>query len=113
MEHLLGTTYGVFFIVTILAMGFASYMTGQACANTWRPASHTIFYCFLLGLTDRFLVFALFQGELLSISGYIIDTAVLIVIALFAYRLSRVVRLVRQYPWLYERTGLLSCRERP
>ena len=113
MEYLLGTTYGVFFIVTILVMGFASYMTGQACANTWRPVSHAIFYCFLLGLTDRFLVFALFQGELLSISGYLIDTAVLIVIALFAYRLSRVVRLVRQYPWLYERTGLLSCRERP
>ena len=113
MESLLGTTYGVFFIVTIVVMGFASYMTGQACANTWRPMGHAVFYCILLGLADRFLVFALFQGELLSISGYVIDTAVLIVIALFAFRLKRAARLVMQYPWLYERTGLLSYRERP
>ena len=112
MESLLGTTYDVFFIVTVMVMGFASYMTGQACANTWRPMGHTVFYCFLLGFADRFLVFALFQGELLSITGYMIDTAVLVVITLFAYRLNRAARLVMQYPWLYERTGLLSCRER-
>ena len=112
MEALLGTTYGVFFIVTIMVMGFAAYMTGQVCATTWRPVGHAVFYCFLLGLTDRFLVFALFQGELLSVSGYLIDTAVLIVVALFAYRLNRTARLVTQYPWIYERTGLLSYRER-
>lgn len=112
MEGLLGTGYGVFFIVTIVVMGFAAYVTGQACANTWRPIGHVVFYCFLLGLTDRFLVFALFEGELLSVSGYLIDTVVLIVIALFAFRLNRTVRLVTQYPWLYERTGLLSYRER-
>tara|TARA_A100001037_G_C15148871_1_gene637895 strand:+ start:4807 stop:5151 length:345 start_codon:yes stop_codon:yes gene_type:complete len=113
MESLLGTTYGVFFIVTIMVMGFAAYMTGQACANTWRPAGHTVFYCLMLGLTDRFLTFALFEGELLSLTGYVIDTAVLIAIALFAYRLNRAARLVTQYPWLYERTGLLTYRERP
>ena len=112
MEGLLGTTYDVFLIVTILVMGFASYMTGQACANTWRPVGHAVFYCFLMGLADRFLVFALFQGELLSISGYVIDTAVLIGIAIFAFRLNRTTRLVMQYPWLYERTGLLTYRER-
>ena len=112
MESLLGTTFGVFFIVTVVVIGFASYMTGQACAATWRPVGHVVAYGFMLGLADRFLVFALFQGELLSISGYVIDTAVLIVIALFSYRLNRAVRLVRQYPWVYERTGLLSYRER-
>lgn len=112
MEGLLGTTYGVFLIVTIFVMGFAAYMTGQACANTWRPMGHAIFYCILLGLVDRFLTFALFEGELLSLSGYVIDTVVLIAITMFAYRLNRAARLVMQYPWLYERTGLLSSRRR-
>ena len=34
MEGLLGTGYGVFFIVTIVVMGFAAYVTGQGPART-------------------------------------------------------------------------------
>ena len=112
MDGLFGGSPWVFLVVTVLVMGAASYMTGQACANTWRPLGHAVFYCLLLGATDRFLVFALFGGELLSIRGYAVDTAVLVAIMLFAYRVTRVARLAAQYPWLYERTGLLSCRER-
>ena len=74
MEQAIGTTYGVFFVITVAVMGFAAYMTGQAMANTWKPAWHSVGYCILLGLADRFLTFALFEGELLSLSGYLIDT---------------------------------------
>ena len=103
---------GVFLVVTVAVMGFAAYMTGQACANAWRPVGHAVFYCLLLGLADRFLVFALFEGELLSVGGYLVDTAVLVGIALLAFRLNRAARLTTQYPWLYERAGLLSWRDR-
>ena len=112
MEGPPGANLGVFLVVTVMVMGFAAYMTGQACANAWRPVGHTVFYCLLLGLADRFLVFALFGGELLSVGGYLVDTAVLIAIALLAFRLNRAARLTTQYPWLYERVGLLSWRER-
>ena len=57
-------------------------------------------------------MFALFEGELLSVTGYVIDTAVLMAISLFAYRLNRVNRVVNQYPWLYERAGLFNWREK-
>jgi len=33
-------------------------------------------------------------------------------IAAFAYRLTRVRQMVQQYPWLYERKGLLGWEER-
>lgn len=112
MMELLGTTLPVFITITVVVIGFAAYMTGQALGNTWQPVGRLIFYCVLLGFADRFLVFALFEGELVSVSGYVIDTAVLIAIALVAYRFNRARRIVSQYPWLYERTGPFTWREK-
>ncbi len=101
-----------FIIVTVFVMGFASYMTGQAMANTWRTFRQLFFYCLLLGLVDRFLIFSLFDGELLSIAGYLVDTMVLTAIASLSFRLKLSRKMVSQYPWLFERTGLFSWRER-
>ncbi len=112
METLLGTTPGVSFTVTVVVMGFAAFMTGQAMADTWKPVRQVVAYCLLLGLGDRFLIFSLFEGELLSLSGYVIDSAVLVAISLFAYRLTQVRKMTSQYPWIYERAGLLSWRDR-
>ncbi len=112
MQSLLGTSLGVFLGVTVALMGFAAYMTGQALANTWKPMWHTIVYGALLGASARFLIFALFEGKLLSLSGYVIDTIALVLIALFAYRVTQAHKMVTQYPWLYERTGLFGWREK-
>ena len=113
MEAFLGTTAGVFFGMTVMVMGFTAFMTGQALAGTWKPMWQAAFYCLLLGFADRFLIFSLFDGELLSLSGYLIDSAVLIAISLFAYRLTQARRMITQYPWVYEREGLLGWREKP
>ena len=112
MEALLGTTPGVSFTVTVVVMGFAAFMTGQALAGTWKSMWQVVLYCLLLGLGDRFLIFSLFEGELLSLSGYVIDSAVLVAISLFAYRLTQARKMTSQYPWIYERAGLLSWRNR-
>ena len=111
MESVLGTSPGVFLALTVIIMGGAGYMTGHALAVTWRPLWQVCLYCLLLGAADRFLTFALFQGPLLSLTGYIIDSAVITAIALLAYRLTRVRRMVSQYPWLYARSGPFSWRE--
>jgi len=107
-----GDGLGVFLGVTLCVMGFTAFMTGQAVANTWKPAWHALAYAGLLGLVDRFLVYALFEGALLSPAGYLVDTAVLCAIALAAFRISQVRRMVQQYPWLYARTGLFTWREK-
>lgn len=112
MESILGTTVTVFLAITVGLIGFAAYMTGQAVANTWRPPWQVVVYMFLLGAAARFLIFALFEGKLLSLTGYLASTAVLLVIGFFAYRLTRARKMVHQYPWLYDRAGLFGWRRR-
>jgi hypothetical protein len=112
MVEWLGTSLSVFFVLTVVLMGGAGFMTGQALAAAWRPVWQLFLYSLLLGAADRFLSFALFQGELLSFTAYLFDTAVIAAIALIAFRLTRARRMVSQYPWLYERRGPFSWRER-
>jgi hypothetical protein len=66
----------------------------------------------LLGFALRFLHYALFGAELLSLQYYLTHTLVLIGFASLGYRLTRVRQMVTQYNWLYERNGLFSWRDR-
>jgi len=105
-----GTTvdWPVFIGVTLILCGFAAGATGRALAATWRPVWWTLPYAALLGFVDRFIHWSLFDGDLLAPAGYAVDTAALVAIALVAYRITQVARMVRQYPWLYRRSGLFS-----
>ena len=47
-----------------------------------------------------------------SIAGFLLGWAVQAAIGMFAYRLTRVRQMARQYPWLYRRKGLLGWEER-
>jgi len=112
MGEVIGNSLAVFIGVTCVIAGGAAWMTGQALAAAWRPAWQAVGYALLLTLADRFLIFALFEGELLSLSGLLLDAAVLIVIALAGHRITLAAQMVKQYPWLYERHGVLSWRQR-
>ncbi|WP_119458310.1 DUF6867 family protein [Rhodospirillaceae bacterium SYSU D60014] len=112
MDAVLGASLPVFIGLTVVLFGGAAFMMGQAVAGTWRPAWQVVTYGALLALADRFLVFALFGGELLSLTGYLVHAAVLVGIGLLAYRFMRAHKMVSQYPWLYERAGLFGWREK-
>ncbi len=114
MVELLGTTWPALIGVTMLvvAMTFASFITGQGLANTWRPMWQIVPYSLLLGCADRFLTWGLFEGGLFLLSGYVIDTLVLLLIALIAYRLTQARKMVAQYPWIYERVGPFGWRQK-
>jgi EamA domain-containing membrane protein RarD len=112
MEILLGTTLDVWICITLVLTGGASYMTGQAIARTWRPLWQVVAYSLLLAVASRFFVYALFDGNMLLASGYVIDAAVLMVIGLLAFRINQVQMMVNQYPWLYERAGPFGYRAR-
>ncbi len=99
--------------ITLVLGGGCAWMTGRALAQSWRPDWQIAVYCLLLGVADRFLVFALYQGDLLSPTGYLADVLLFMLIAVAAFRLVRARRMVRQYPWLYVRHGLMGWRERP
>jgi len=98
----------VFIGITILFMGGCAFMSGQALAATWRPLWQVFPYALGLACAARFLCFALFQGTLLSLPGFALNAAVLTAITLGAYRMTQARGMVRQYPWLYRRTGLFS-----
>ncbi len=112
MELILGTTLPVFIGLTIILMGGCAFLMGQAMATGWKPLGFVVIYSALLGLADRFLLYALFEGELLTLSGYLIHAVILFGIAWISYALTRARRMVTQYPWLYERTGPFTWRPR-
>lgn len=103
-------SWQVFLGTTVFLMGGFSFMTGHALAATWRPWWQTIPYALMLGGVDRFLIYALFNGTLLSATGFLLDTAVLLLISLASYRLTQARKMVNQYPWLYERSGPFAWR---
>lgn len=113
---MVGTTTPVFVGITLVLMGFAAWMTGQAMANAWKPMWHVLPFGLLLGFADRFLIWGLFHPDdadvLWLVSGYAIDTAILLAYALVAFRLTKARKMVAQYPWIYERTGPFGWREK-
>lgn len=112
MEHLLGSSVAVFIGVTVLLFGAASWMTGRATAMAWQTGWLLLPYSLLLGLGARFLTYALFEGQLLSLPGYGVSVGAIGLVMLIAYRVYHVRQMVRQYPWLYERQGLFTWRDK-
>ena len=113
----MGGIYGVqtladILLVSVFLGGGAAWLTGRAIAQTWRPLWHAAGYIALLGCAVRYIHFALFQGELLSLPAYLLDTAFLLIVGGLAWRIALTAQMVRQYPWLYERTSLFTFRPR-
>lgn len=102
----------VFIGLTCVLFGGVSWLTGTAIAATWRPAWQAAAYALLLTAFDRFLHFAVFYGDLLSVPHAVRDFIVILCVGLAAWRFTHVTCMVRQYPWLYRRTGVFSYRER-
>ena len=102
----------LFLLVTCVMGGWAAWMTGRAMAGAWKPYWQALLYCLLLAAAVRFIHYALFGGTLRSLHFYLVDLAVLVVIASAGFRIRRARQMTRQYSWLYERTGPFTWRER-
>lgn len=101
MSSVLGASPYVFLGITVVLAGGAAWLMGQTLGRAWRPYWQVLIYALLLGLGDRFITYALFDGELLSATGFVIDLAVIVAIGSAAYWLSRARTARRQYPWLH------------
>ena len=68
--RLLGTSPAIFIGLTLILIGGAAILTGRAVARELEAgAGRWCAACFGLALADRFLTYALFQGELLNSWG--------------------------------------------
>lgn len=112
MEAILGASLSVFIGLTIIVFGGCGVLTGQVLAEGWKPQWTVYGYSLLLGVGDRFLNWGLFGGELLSVSGFVVHTLTIGVITLIAYRIAFARRMIKQYPWVYERAGPFGWKER-
>lgn len=101
-----------FAIITFGLGGATAWMTGRACAVTWRPTYVLFFYLVLLGGAVRFVHFAVFEGTLVSPLYFIVDTIVVLAIGFLAFRHTRRNQMVTQYYWLYEPSGALGWRSK-
>ena len=99
-------------LFNLAIVGPASFAAGHAVAIAWRHPAKVAFYTGLLSAGLRFLDYALADGELWSAGGFFLGWAVQLAIGAFAFRLTRTRQMVRQYPWLYQRKGLLGWEDR-
>lgn len=111
LAALLGTSPGIFIGLTVILVGGAAILTGRAVASNWKPAWQVVAACVGLALVDRFLIYALFQGELLNLWGILIHFVVLTAMGLAAWQMAKVSKLVTQYPWRYRRTSPFAYEE--
>lgn len=106
------SSVGLFFLITCLLGGWAAWMTGKACAVTWRPYAVFVAYMIPLGFAVRFIHHALFEGTLFSAQYFLVDTLILLVIGTIGFRYTRTKQMARQYYWIYEKVSPLTWREK-
>jgi hypothetical protein len=111
IQHILDGSLTGFILLTVIVFGFGAMMMGRALAETWRPIWQNVAYGLLLGVANRLFHNFFLADDPLNLPSYIVQTAVLIGIALCAYRITKAQKMVAQYPWLYQRAGLFSWRE--
>lgn len=104
---------GVFLLVTGILGGGAATLAGRAVALTWRPWWQVVVYMLMLGAAVRFIHFALFEGTLLSVHYYAVDTLVCLAFGFLGFQTARARRMVAQYPWINAPVGPLRWRRKP
>src|SRR5258708_893037 len=108
MLDFLSDNAGAFLLVTVALGGGAAWQAGRAVAQTWRPWWQAVLYMFILGAAVRVIHLALFDGTLLSLGTYALDTAVAIGCAGLGLRTTRARQMARQYGFLGTAPSLAS-----
>ncbi len=99
------------YVFVLLCMA-AAWMIGKSTSTDWKGLPVLVGYVLVLGLGARFLHFALYQAQFVSLSRYLVDTAVLLAVGFLGYRFTRTNQMTRQYHWLYEKASPFTWRGR-
>jgi hypothetical protein len=103
---------GVFVLVSLVLGGGAAALAGRAVAVTWRPWWQIVAYMLILGGAVRFIHFALFEGTLLLIHYYLVDSAICMAFGFIGFLAARTAQMVTQYRWINQPNGPLRWRRR-
>ena len=105
-------SFGIFLLVTIFLGGGAALLAGRAIATTWRPWWQVFVYGLMLGFAVRFIHFSVFDGTLLSLHYYLVDSVFCMVFGSLGFRAARVRQMIAQYRWINEPAGPLRWRRK-
>ncbi len=103
-------SFGIFLLVTVVLGAGAAALAGRAIAATWRPWWQVVVYALILGAASRFIHFALFDGTLLSMHYYAVDSIICLAAGFIGFRAARAAQMVTQYRWINVPDGLLRWR---
>lgn len=101
-----------FLLITLIMGGAAAWMSGRACALTWRPRTVLVAYLVILAAAVRYIHFAPFGGTLISLHYYLVDLCIILVIGFLGYRHTRARQMTTRYAWRFESTGPLSWKSK-
>jgi hypothetical protein len=115
-------------VISVILFGFLGYMTGANAARNWKSPGLLAFFCGLLAVGERFMAHTIVwdrfyllvdifwteeDGLSIAFDAYVFVAFVICLgFAFLAYYSTRASLMVRQYPWLYERTGPFGWRAR-
>lgn len=102
----------VFLFLTVILGGGGAFLAGRANAKGWKSPIKLFVNMLLLNCGLRFLHFALFEHDLLSVEHFISQGIILEAMAFLGYRLTLAKQMVAKYPWLYERSTPFSWRQK-
>ncbi len=105
-------SFGIFLLVTIFLGGGAALLAGRAIATTWRPWWQVFVYGLMLGFAVRFIHFSVFDGTLLSLHYYLVDSVFCMAFGSLGFRAARVRQMIAQYRWINEPAGPLRWRRK-
>lgn len=99
-----------FLFITVIMGGWTAWRTGKSVAENWQDYRTLVFYVLLLGVGIRFIHHALFEGSMLTLQYYFVDTVVLLLFATAGYRYYRTKQMTNNYYWLYEKVSPFSWK---
>ncbi len=99
-----------FLLITVVMGGWTAWRTGKSAAEGWSSYRVLVFYTLLLGVAIRFIHHALFNGSMLTLQYYVVDTIILLLFATAGYRYYRTQQMSNNYYWLYEKVSPFSWK---
>lgn len=99
-----------FALVTVVMGGWTAWRTGKSAAEGWSSYPVLIVYTLLLGVAIRFIHHALFNGSMLTLQYYVVDTIILLLFSTAGYRYYRTKQMTNNYYWLYEKASPFSWK---
>jgi len=94
-----------FFVLAFLG-GAAAWATGRAFARSWTAVAMLLPAILALAAAIRFLHYALFGEDLLTLHYYLVDFVILMAAAALGFQLTRANQMATQYSWAYLKMGL-------